>query len=103
MSTLSTEKTFSPFLPVLLLSFCLLALLSWNLYLVANQHTEAQRGKEQLLVQLDQAVRTEQRLKLLMTDLIELSKQDKEAEEIVSRYKIAFTPQAKTETPAAAK
>jgi len=94
------EVRFSPFLPILLLAFCMLSLLSWNLFLVLNQRTEGQRLVAQLDLQLNQAAKTEQKLQVIMSDLLELAKQDKQAAEIVSRYKIAFTPPAKPATPA---
>jgi hypothetical protein len=91
----ASEARFSPFLPMLLLALCMLSLLSWNLYLVLNQRTDGQRLVAQLDLQLNQAARTEQKLQVIMSDLLELAKQDKQAAEIVTRYKIAFTPPAK--------
>jgi len=97
------EVRFSPFLPMLLLALCLLSLLSWNLFLVVNQRAEGQRLVAQLDLQLKQAAQTEQKLQVIMADLLELAKQDTQAAEIVSRYKIAFTPPAKTAKPATPK
>jgi len=89
------DVRFSPFLPMLLLALCMISLLSWNLYLVLNQRAEGQRLVAQLDLQLKQAAQTEQKLQVIMADLLDLAKQDKQAAEIVSRYKIAFTPPAK--------
>ena len=68
----------------------IIALFSWNLIIALKQHSSGLRISIQQELQLTQATQTEVKLKAMMSDLIELSKQDKDAQKIVTRYKIAI-------------
>lgn len=83
-------KTYNAFLPLVLISLGIIALFSWNLMLAEQQHSAALRISIQQEIQLTQATQTETKLKGMMADLIELAKQDKDAEKIVARFKIAI-------------
>lgn len=95
MNNQSTEKSFSAFAPITLLALGIIILLGWNLYIVVNQHSNGVRISAQQEVQLEQANQTELRLKQMMTELVDLAKDDTDAETIVKRHGIAFTPPAK--------
>lgn len=83
-------KSFSAFLPVVLIAVGIITLLSWNLLLAINQHSAGVRISAQQELQMTQAAQTEQKLKAMMSDLLELSKTDKDADAIIKRYKIAL-------------
>ena len=102
MNTQPDEQSYSAFLPVVLITLAVIMLFSWNLMIALNQKSNGARISIQQGLQLAQAAQTEEKLKIMMSDLVDLSKSDKDAEMIVKRYKIAFTPpaQAMTRTPA---
>jgi hypothetical protein len=85
-----TEKSFSSFLPVTLIALASIILLGWNLYIAINQHSNGVRILAQQEIQLDQATQAEAKLQQMMTDLVEMAKDDAEAKAIVKRYGIAF-------------
>lgn len=104
MNNQVTEKSLSAFLPVTLFALTGIILLSWYLYIVINQHSNGVRIIAQLEVQLAQATQAEAKLKQMMTDLVEMAKDDSDAETIVKRYGIAFNPPESAEkslTPSA--
>jgi hypothetical protein len=90
MTTQPAAKSYSAFLPVALIALGIIALFSWNLIIALKQHSSGLRISIQQELQLTQATQTEVKLKAMMSDLIELSKQDKDAQKIVTRYKIAI-------------
>ena len=94
MHTQPDEKSYSAFLPVVLITLGISILFSWNLMIAINQHSNGVRISIQQELQLTRAAQTEEKLKIIMSDLVELSKSDKDAEMIVTRYKIAFTSPA---------
>lgn len=96
------EKSFSAFPAVMLLALSLVILLAWNLFIVVNQYRVGTSISAQMDVQIEQAAQTEEKLKLIMGDLVDLAKTDTDAETIVKRYKIAFNPGAKPAKPATA-
>ena len=96
MNTTTQDTVPSAFLPVCLVALSSVILLTWNLIIVVNQHSAAVRISSQQEVQLAQAIQAETKLKQMMSDLVELSKTDTDAETIVKRYGIAFTPPAGT-------
>lgn len=87
-------KSYSPFLPLLLLSAAIITLFAWNLMMTINQHSNGVRLSMQQDLQMAEANRTELKLRAIMTDLIELSKTDQDAEKIVKHYKIAINQDA---------
>jgi len=90
MNNQPAPKSYSAFLPLVLIALGVILLFSWNLSIALNQQTAGVRISAQQDLQLAQAAQTEQKLKTMMTDLLELSKTDKEAEAIIKRYKIAI-------------
>jgi hypothetical protein len=90
MTTQPAVKSYSAFLPVVLIALGIISLFSWNLIISLQQHSSGLRISIQQELQLTQATQTEVKLKAMMSDLIELSKQDKDAQKIVTRYKIAI-------------
>lgn len=92
MNSQPAEKSSSLFIPFLLLGLGVIVLFGWNLWIAASQHAEGIRISAQQEVDGAQAARLEERLKLMMEDLVALAKTDTEAAAIVTRYKIAFTP-----------
>ena len=83
-------KSYSPFLPVVLIALGVVILLSWNLMLAIKQHSNGLRINGQQELQLAQATNAAEKLQAMMTDLIDLAKTDTDAETIVKRYKIAY-------------
>ena len=90
MNNQPAQKSYSAFLPLVLIALGVILLFSWNLSIALNQQTAGVRISAQQDLQLAQAAQTELKLKTMMTDLLELSKTDKEAEAIIKRYKIAI-------------
>ena len=90
MNNQPAPKSYSAFLPLVLIALGVILLFSWNLSIALNQQTAGVRISAQQDLQLAQAAQTEQKLKIMMTDLLELSQTDKEAEAIIKRYKIAI-------------
>jgi hypothetical protein len=83
-------KSYSAFTPIVLISSGVILLYSWNLMITLKQQAAAMRISAQQDVQLAQVVQTEQKLRTMMTDLLDLAKTDKDAEGIIKRYKIAI-------------
>ena len=90
MNNQPAQKSYSAFLPLVLIALGVILLFSWNLSIALNQQAAGVRISAQQDLQLAQAAQTELKLKTMMTDLLELSKTDKEAEAIIKRYKIAI-------------
>lgn len=99
MNTQPAVKTYSAFIPLVLIALSVIILFAWNLMVALNQHSAGVRISAQQELQVTQAAQTEEKLKAMMTDLVELAKSDTDAETIMKRYKIAFTPPAKTPPP----
>ena len=99
MSDPVQEQQFSAFLPVSLVALSSVILLTWNMIIVGNQHSNAVRISAQQDIQLAQAAQAEVKLKQMMSDLVDLSKSDTDAETIVKRYGIAFTPAPNAQAP----
>ena len=100
MSTKNESAAFGPFLPILLLCVSLLLWFSWNLNLTVQQRTNGQRLSEQLDQQLSQAAEAENKLRVMMADLVQLSETNASAKAIVKKFNISFTPGTNTEQPA---
>lgn len=90
MNNQSAEKTFSAFPAILLIALSVAILLAWNLYQMNLVRSNSIRISAQQDVQLTQARQTEEKLRLMMTDLVKLAKSDADAQAIVKRYNIAF-------------
>ena len=101
MNLQSSEKTYSAFCPVLLIAASVIILLAWNLNQMLAVHSNGVRINAQLEAQMGQAAQTEERLRVMMADLVELAKSDTDAETIIKRYKIAFSAPPKGTAPAA--
>lgn len=94
MSNDTNNSGYSAFLPVLLLSVSLLTFLTLNITMAVRQRMAAVRLSEQMNVQLRQAQEAEEKLRLMMTDLVQISKTSPRAKEIVKKFQISFTPDA---------
>jgi len=107
MNSQPSDKSFSAFPALFLIAASVIILLSWNASQMLSVHSNGVRISVQQDLQLTQASQTEEKLKQMMSDLVELSKSDTDAETIVKRYKIVFnnpTPtKAVTPTPPPAK
>lgn len=90
MKNQPAEKTFSAFPAILLIAMSVAILLAWNVYQIALVRSNSIRILAQQDVQLAQAGQTEEKLRLMMADLVELAKSDADAHAIVKRYNIAF-------------
>lgn len=88
MSNPESKASFSAFLPLCLLALSLTVLLSWNLYAIRLQWTNANALLEQQAMQLGQAAQLEEKLKAMMSDLLVLALTDADAKAIVKKYKI---------------
>jgi len=82
----------SPFWPLCLLALSLALFLAWQVTQAAQQHLAGLRLADQQAVLAGQAAQTETRFQSMMVDLITLAKTDPEAQAIVTRYRISFTP-----------
>ena len=92
MNDFTQKPAASSFLPIGLLALSSLVLLTWNLIIVTNQHSNSKNILAQQEKQISQSIETEAKVKAMMTDLISLARTDADAETIVKRYGIAFTP-----------
>lgn len=92
MNNPTPEKSFSAFLPVTLITLSIIILLGWNLHIAIRQHMNGVRILAQQDAQLDQATQAEAKLQQMLTDLVAMAKDDAEAQAIVKRHGIAFTP-----------
>lgn len=100
MNNKSPEITFSAFPAVMLIAASVAILLAWNLYQTSVARSNGIRVSAQQEIQLTQAVQTEEKLRLMMTDLVELAKSDADAKSIVTRYNITFNNPAPNQAPA---
>lgn len=98
MSDTDSNSGFSAFLPIVLLSIALLTSLTWSLSQAVRQQMTGQRVAEQLEQQKLQAADMENKLRLMMADLVILAQDDKGADAIVKKFKIAFTPATSPQT-----
>ena len=92
MNNQVTDKSFSSFLPIALIGVGIIILLGWNLFIVVNQHSNGVKMSVQQDIQLAQATQAETKLKQMMSDLVDLAKENIDAETIVKRHGITFTP-----------
>lgn len=82
------KADFSAFAPTCLLGVSLVILLGWNLYAMTVQRGVASRALEQQMLQLAQAAQVEEKLKVMMSDLLVLAVDDADARAIVQKYNI---------------
>jgi len=94
MSIQIQEKKFSAFLPVTLVALSSCILMSWNLLILVNQHSDSLMLIGRQDVQMAQASQAEAKLTQMMTDLVNLAKEDADAATIVKRHGIKFNPPA---------
>lgn len=94
MDTPAPGKTFSAFLPLCLIALSIIIVSSWNLKIAREQQIVGLQISVQQEAQFAQAAQAEAKLKQMMADLLDLSKTDTDAETIVKRYNISFTPPA---------
>lgn len=90
MNSQSAKGTFSAFPAILLVAASVAILLVWNLYQIALVRSNGLRISAQQDIQLAQAGQTEEKIRLMMTELVELAKRDADAKAIVTRYNIVF-------------
>ena len=84
----SESKTYSVFWPLTLALVSLIVLLSWNLFVTIRQNEGLQVAKYQVWQASAQSVQAEQKLKSMLSDLMDLAPQDAEAARIIKKYKI---------------
>lgn len=99
MSTENTKSGYSAFVPLLLVALSVLVFMGWNLSLATQQTQAGRRLSEQLDEQLTQSKQAEEKLRVMMTDLVALSGTNPRAMAIVKKFQISFTP-APAATPA---
>ncbi|MDA1044229.1 MAG: hypothetical protein O3C57_03285, partial [Verrucomicrobia bacterium] len=105
MNNANAKSEFSVFLPVTLLAVALLTSLTWDLTQSVRQRMSGQRVADQQGLQIQQAAEMENKLRVVMEDLVILSKENAGALDIVTKFQIAFTPSAQqvaAQTPAQA-
>ena len=102
MSTKNEPAGFGPFLPILLVCVSLLLWFSWNLNLTIQQRMNGQQLSDQLDQQLSQAAEAENKLRVMMADLVQLSETNASAKTIVTTFNISFTRGANAEPPSGA-
>ena len=95
-ATGGTGRTYSAFLPLLLALIAFLLILSWNLYGVVRQHNYLQRMEVQIGEASAQSAQAEQKLKAMLSDLVDLAAQDEDAAAIIRRYRIVKNAPART-------
>lgn len=86
----TTERQSGPnmFWPMFFMALALAVMLGWNLTIVIRQYVAGLRMLDRQMLASVQAVQVEERLKSLLTDLIELSKTDPDAKDIVVKYRV---------------
>ena len=94
MSDTRTSPQFGAFLPVTLLALAVLGTSTWDLSLALRQRALVQRMDDQQELQISQAVELEARMRTMLEELVMLAKTDEQADGIVKKFKIAFTPAA---------
>ena len=88
MPSNSDSSRMSPFLPTLLLAISLVMVLGWNLNVSVRQAAGARQMRLQQEQAAGQVVQTEAKLKAMLTGLVDLAKDDPDAQAIVERYGI---------------
>jgi hypothetical protein len=90
MSNGETTGTLNAFWPLCLVALSLLVMLTTTLGGAVRDRNGINRAREQQQAQFVQASQTEAALRAVLADLLELAKQDSEADRIVKKYKIVF-------------
>ena len=88
----------SAFVPLLLALIALITILAWTLFVAARQTSNLQSVKFQVWQATAQSVQSEQKIKAMLSDLVELAVQDPKAAAIVKRYKIKQNAAVPSET-----
>jgi len=83
-----TQQGHSAFVPVLLTLISFLMILGWTLTVTVRQSVNLQDVKFQVWQATTQSVQAEEKLKAMLSDLVDLSKEDPAAAAIVKQYKI---------------
>lgn len=84
--------TFSPFLPMALVTVSVLIFLGWQTAQSVRQHATLIRLSDRQELLASQAAQTENQLQALMMDLLQLAKTDEDARAIAAKYNIKFNP-----------
>ncbi len=79
---------YSPFVPLLLTVISLVVVLGWTMGVTIRQTNNLQSLKFQVWHASAQSVQAEEKLKAMLSDLIDLAETDSAAAAIVKRYKI---------------
>lgn len=87
-STESPTPRYGGFWPLNLLSFSLLLVLSWQLFMNVQTSAALRNAREQRKNVVQQSQQLQGSLEKLVLDLLELAKTDSEAKAIVDKYKI---------------
>ena len=88
----NVNKIITSFWPLCLLAVSLTVLLVWQVTLAGQQYVALVRLSDQQVVMTQQAVQTENKLKTMMMDLLELAKTDADARAIVTKFNIQYAP-----------
>jgi len=96
----------SAFVPLLLILISFIMILGWTLTVSVRQATNLQTAKFQVWQAAEQSRQAEEKLKALLSDLVDLAKEDPAAAVIVKQYKIkqnapAPAPEVKSQKPEA--
>jgi hypothetical protein len=87
-----TEKSYSAFLPVLLVALSFVILLGRDLSLTRQQKGALKQMHEQQTVNVEKSRQAQAAFEKLMRDLIRLAQTDQDARAVVTKYNINFTP-----------
>jgi hypothetical protein len=94
---------FNPFWPIVFMAVSLGLVLLWNLVASIRGYAAALRMEDQQTLASAQAFDAEEKLKVLMMELLVLAKQDPDAKTIADKYQIRYnapvTPAAPVATP----
>jgi hypothetical protein len=95
------RMVFNPFWPIAFLAVSLGLVLLWNLVASIRGYAAALRLEDQQTMASAQAFDAEEKLKVLMMELLVLAKQDPDAKAIADKYQIRYNAPVPAETPAA--
>ena len=92
MSPMQTEprENFGAFWPLAFLAASLATVLLWNLVMGIRDYETAQRLQDRQMLAGAQAAATEQKMTVLMRDLIGMAAADADARTIVEKYQIRY-------------
>jgi hypothetical protein len=86
------RSALNPFWPMSFLAAAVIIFLAWNIVVGARQYVGGLRISDQQAAASVQAAQAEEKLRTMLMDLVALSKTDADAQTIVSKYQINFSP-----------